>query len=299
MTKNVLIFGRIGQVGQELAASPWPFRANVTQIDKEDFDLVAADPAAMQNLFAENAPHLVVNAAAYTAVDQAESERNLAFALNAKAPQLMAQACAKNETPFIHISTDYVFDGDKDSPYVEDDPIGPVSVYGASKAEGEASVREALEQHVILRTAWVYSAHGQNFVKSMLKLGAERDRLTIVNDQTGCPTSAREIARAIKSIAGQILVDPASAPYGTYHYVGGQKMTWYDFAKDIFEGAEARGAETPAKILPIPTSDYPTAAKRPANSVLETAKIRTNWGLSAPPQAQELAAVLDRLLGPT
>jgi len=297
MTKNVLIFGRIGQVGEELAASPWPFRANVSQIDKDDFDLAAADTVDMQKLFAESEPHLVINATAYTAVDQAESERGLAFALNAKAPGLMAQACAAKETPFIHISTDYVFGGDKATPYVEDDPIAPVSVYGASKAEGEAAVRKALESHIILRTAWVYSAHGNNFVKSMLKLGAERDALTIVNDQTGCPTSAREIAAAIKTIAGQILVDPPSALYGTYHYVGGQQMTWHDFARAIFEGAEARGAKTPADIRPIPTSEYPTAAKRPANSVLDTAKIRTNWGISAPPQAQELAAVLDRLLG--
>jgi len=297
MRKSVLIFGRIGQVGEELAGTPWPFRADITQIDKDDFDLVAENATGMEGLFASTQPDLVINATAYTAVDKAESEKDLAFALNARAPELMAQACATNNTPFVHISTDYVFAGDKDAPYVEDDPIGPVSVYGASKADGEAAIRAALERHIILRTAWVYSAHGNNFVKSMLKLGAERDKLTIVNDQTGCPTSAREIASAIKTIAGQILVDPPSAPYGTYHYVGGQKMTWHGFAEAIFEAAGARGARTPAEVLPIPTSDYPTAAARPANSVLDTAKIRTNWGISAPPQGQELAAVLDRLLG--
>ena len=297
MTKTVLIFGEIGQVGRELALLKWPFRANVTQIDKDDFDLVQCDGKAMQDLFERIGPDLVVNATAYTAVDQAETEKDLAFALNATAPGLMAQACAPQNTPLIHISTDYVFAGDKESAYIEDDPIAPVSVYGASKADGEAAVRGALAPHVILRTAWVYSAHGNNFVKSMLKLGAERDELTIVNDQRGCPTSAREIAQAIKTIAGQIFVDPPSAPFGTYHYVGASQMTWYDFAKAIFDGAKERGAKTPAQVRPIPTSDYPTPAKRPANSVLETAKIRANWGISAPPQTQELGAVLDSLLG--
>ena len=296
MTKRVLIFGRIGQVGQELAASPWPFRADVTQLDKDEFDLVQEDAAGMQSLFARVEPDFVINASAYTAVDQAESDKDLAFALNARAPELMAQACAETDIPLIHISTDYVFAGDKEGPYVEDDPIAPASVYGASKAAGEAAVRSALVRHIILRTAWVYSAHGHNFVKSMLKLGAERDKLTIVNDQTGCPTSAREIAKAIKTIAGQILVDPPSALYGTYHYVGSEKMTWYDFANAIFARARDLGAPTPAEVQPIPTSSYPTPADRPANSVLETAKIRTNWGISAPSQKQELAAVLDRLI---
>ena len=238
----------------------------------------------------------MVNAAAYTAVDKAEDETDAAHQLNARVPGWIAEACAAMQIPLIHISTDYVFDGSKTSPYAETDPIKPVSAYGRSKADGEAAIREALTNHVILRTAWVYSAHGGNFVKTMLRLGAERDELSVVHDQKGCPTSAQEIATTITQIAGQLL--GPTPHYGTYHYCGDAVMTWYEFSRAIFEESRKRGAKTPKYVWPIPTAEYPTPAKRPANSVLEMSKIKADFGVSPPPMRQMLTACLDELISP-
>ena len=193
--RTILVFGRSGQLALELARNPWPAGFVATCHGRESCDLLAGgDPDA---LIVRIEPALVVNAAAYTAVDKAESEPEAAYALNRDAPGRIAAACARHKLPFVHISTDYVFDGTKSGAYVEDDPIAPLSVYGASKAEGETEVAAATDRHVILRTAWVYSPFGSNFVKTMLALGAKRDRLRIVTDQRGSPTAAGEIARTI------------------------------------------------------------------------------------------------------
>ena len=296
MSQTVLIFGKSGQVATELARATWPFAAHLEMAGRDRCDLSTAKRDDIHGLISDIAPALVVNAAAYTAVDKAEDETEAANHLNAQVPGWMAEACASLQIPLIHISTDYVFDGSKTSPYLESDPIQPVSAYGQSKADGEAAVREALDAHVILRTAWVYSAHGGNFVKTMLRLGGERDELNVVHDQRGCPTSAEEIAAAIAQIGGQLL--GKTPHHGTYHYCGDTVMTWYEFSKAIFEESRKRGAKTPKYVWPIPTSEYPTPAKRPANSVLDISKIRADFGVCPPPMRQMLRACLDELLAP-
>ena len=229
----------------------------------------------------------VANCAAYTAVDKAETERDQAFAVNATGPGVIARACAEAGAALLHISTDYVFRGDGDRPWREDDPIAPLSVYGESKAAGEAAVREALPRHVILRTAWVFAAHGNNFVRTMLRLGAERPELRIVADQRGGPTAAADIAAAILAIRERALA-PGFDGWGTFHFAGAPATTWHDFAAAIF--AEKGGA-APA-LHPIATSDYPTPARRPSNSVLDCGKIGRVFGLAQPDWRRALSAVV-------
>ncbi|MGQ3031182.1 MAG: dTDP-4-dehydrorhamnose reductase, partial [Ferrovibrionaceae bacterium] len=237
-------------------------------------------------------PGVVVNAAAYTAVDKAESDADQAFLVNRDGPAALARAAAAVGAPLIHVSTDYVFDGTKDGAYTEDDPVAPVSVYGRSKEAGERAVREAAERHVILRTAWVYSPFGNNFVKTMLRLGAEREELRVVADQRGCPTAAADIAAAIVRLAG------ADHGWGTYHYSGAGPTTWHGFAEAIFAGAAARGAKVPARVTAIGTADYPTPAVRPANSVLDCSRIDRVHGIVARNWREALEDCLDALIGP-
>jgi dTDP-4-dehydrorhamnose reductase len=243
------------------------------------------DPAAIARV-TEDAS-LLVNCTAYTAVDKAESEAELAFAVNATAPEQMARVCAAQGVPLVHISTDYVFDGSGDRPWREDDLTAPLGVYGRSKLAGETAVAEQLDRHVILRTSWVFSAHGANFVKTMRRLGATRPELTVVDDQRGGPTAAADIAEAILTIAERIR--DGSTAWGTYHYSGGPATTWCGFAKAIL-------ADVPAvTVRPIPTSAYPTPARRPLNSVLDCAKIERAFGIAQPDWRPALEAVLARL----
>jgi dTDP-4-dehydrorhamnose reductase len=280
---TLVVFGAGGQVGRELTelatARGLPLRALArAEVDITDAAAVAA---------AVRGADFVVNCAAYTAVDKAEADRDQAFAVNATAPGVIAQACADAGAALVHISTDYVFRGDGDRPWREDDPIAPLSVYGASKAAGEAAVRAALPRHIIIRTAWVFAAHGGNFVRTMLRLGAERPELRIVADQRGGPTAAADIAAAILAIRDQALA-PGFADWGTFHLSGAPAITWYDFAAAIF--AEHGGA-TPV-LHPIGTADYPTPARRPANSVLDCGKIGRVFGLDQPDWRRSLAAML-------
>jgi dTDP-4-dehydrorhamnose reductase len=211
----------------------------------------------------------VINAAAYTAVDRAESEQDLAFAINRDGARILAEACATIGLPFIHVSTDYVFDGTKRSPYVETDPVAPVSVYGQSKEAGERAVFEFCPHAMVFRTSWVFGIEGANFVKTMLRLGRERPLLRVVNDQFGCPTFADDLAHALISAAARY--EP-----GLYHLAGTGHTTWYGFAREIFAG------HTTPDVEPITTADYPTPAKRPANSVLDCTKARTVLGVELP-----------------
>lgn len=293
---KILILGTSGQVGTELMRAAWPQGTELVGLARPDVDMARLE--TVEAAVAEHAPDLVVNATAYTAVDKAESDRDAAFAVNRDGPARLAAACAARGVPLIHISTDYVFDGTKPAPYTEDDPVAPLGAYGASKEAGEAAVRAALPQHVILRTSWVYAAHGANFVKTMLRFGRERDEMRVVADQHGAPTAAADIAAAIVAIAGRIAAgrnEGADVPWGTYHFTGTGETTWHGFAESIFQRLEAATGRRP-RLQAITTADYPTPARRPANSRLDCARIRTAFGIEAPRWEDSLDRVLDVLL---
>jgi dTDP-4-dehydrorhamnose reductase len=290
---RVLITGVAGQVGGSLTTAARQAGFTVLAFGHDQFDLT--DGPAMRRVLADTSPDAVVNCAAYTAVDQAENEAELAFAVNGRAPGLLAQWCAEQGRPLLHLSTDYVFGGDGTRPYREDDPIRPIGVYGASKAEGERTVRAAGGHHVILRTAWVYAAQGKNFVRTMLRLGAERDSLNVVTDQRGCPTAAPSIARALCLVLERLAKRDAVS--GTFHYVDGGETTWHGFAERIFDGAAKHWGRRPT-VKPITTDQYPTPARRPAYSVLDAAKFRTTFGLAAPPWEESLDEVLAEIFAP-
>ena len=239
---------------------------------------------------------LVINAAAYTAVDKAESEEDIAYAVNKDGPAYLASACKEAGIPLIHVSTDYVFDGSKKGPYLESDPVSPLGVYGRSKAAGEEEIRSRLQKHIILRTAWLYGIHGSNFVKTMLRLGKERQSLRVVSDQYGCPTYASDLAEAILAISENHL-EGRKIVWGTYHFCGGGFTTWHAFAEEIFRIACRYQSFNVKEIVPIGTSEYPTAAKRPHNSVLDCSLLRKNFGIIPHPWEESLAVMIEKLLG--
>jgi dTDP-4-dehydrorhamnose reductase len=242
-----------------------------TEVDIADADAVARTVAEAQ-------PAMVVNAAAYTKVDRAETEPDAAFRANATGPGMLAAACAAAGIPLLHISTDYVFDGTKPTAYVEDDPIAPLGVYGESKAEGEAAVRRLLDDHVILRTSWVYGVYGANFLKTVLRLARERDELRIVADQRGCPTGTADLAEAILAIAP--LLVQREPVWGTYHFAGQGATTWQGFASEIVDAQAVVTNRHPA-VVPISTAEYPTAARRPANGELNSSRFAATFGIKA------------------
>lgn len=286
---TILITGAQGQVGRELVARAAGRR--VVGLGREALDIT--DPASVRQALADFRPALVVNAAAYTAVDRAESEPAMAFAVNADGPENLAAGCARAGIPLLHLSTDYVFDGTKPGPYVEDDPAAPLGVYGESKWQGECAIRERLEAHLILRVAWVFGAHGGNFVKTMLRLGRERPELRVVADQQGGPTPAAAIAETLLALADRALARERF-PWGTYHYCGAPATTWHGFATAIFDDASARGLlpRRPA-VEPIATADYPTLARRPANSVLDCSRLAHELGIGQPKWRTGLSDMLD------
>jgi dTDP-4-dehydrorhamnose reductase len=259
--------------------------------DRAAVDITAGDAVAAA--LAARRPDLAINLAAYTAVDRAENEAAAAHAVNCAGAVNLALHCAEHGIPLIHLSTDYVFDGSKEGGYREDDPVDPLGVYGASKAAGERAVREALSRHIILRTSWVFGAFGQNFVKTMLRLGTERPLLRVVADQRGCPTAAADIAAALIALAQHI--DAGAARWGTYHFAGAGVTTWHGFADAIFDLAEPYWRRRP-QVEAIATDEYPTAARRPRNSVLDCGKIGAAFGIRPPPWRPALAAVVRELL---
>jgi dTDP-4-dehydrorhamnose reductase len=287
----ILLTGGGGQVGTEFQRRA-PEGFEIVAPGRDRLDL--ADPDAIAALVASRPWACVINSGAYTAVDKAESDPVTAWKVNALAPAAFAWATAQAGVPLIQLSTDYVFDGSKPSPYLEDDPVGPVSVYGASKEAGEQAVRTGNPRHVILRTAWVVSPHGGNFIKTMLRLAETRDRLTVVDDQHGCPTSAADIAEALAVIAARLAKD-AEAPAGTYHFVNSGEATWCGFAREIFRLAEAKGRTIPT-VEGIPTSGYPTPARRPANSRLDTAKLTRDFGVEPRSWRTAVSEVVETLL---
>ena len=277
----ILVFGKTGQVATELQRL-----GNVVALGRDQADL--SDPAACSNAIRAHAPRAVINAAAYTAVDRAEGEEALASIINGDAPTAMAQACVDLGIPLIHISTDYVFAGTGDAPWQPDDPTAPQNAYGRSKLAGEIGIRDSGAVHAILRTSWVVSAHGANFVKTMLRLSDMRDALNIVADQIGAPTPARDIAAACLQIAEQLIVDPSKS--GTYHYSGAPDVSWADFARASFELAGRA-----VTVTPIPTTDYPTPAKRPLNSRMECGATERAFGIPRPDWREGLNMILQEL----
>jgi dTDP-4-dehydrorhamnose reductase len=287
----ILMFGKTGQVAQALTERCAALGLDLVSLGREDADLT--DLASLRDTISRHGEgRVVVNAAAYTAVDQAESGEELAHAVNAAAPTAMAQACRAQDLAFIHLSTDYVFDGSKSSPYREADPVSPQSAYGRTKLAGEQGVGATGARAAVIRTSWVYSPFGKNFVKTMLRVGAQRDELTVVADQHGGPTSAHDIADAILAAAPRLLADSSRA--GLYHLSGSGEASWADFAEAIFEEAAPHGGPWPV-VRRITTSEYPTPAPRPANSVLECSKMEAGFGYRAPHWRESLKTVIARL----
>jgi dTDP-4-dehydrorhamnose reductase len=291
---KLVVLGAGGQVGHELCRLAWPAGYEIAPFARGALDITERE--AVFAAVARERPDIVINAAAYTAVDRAESERDAAWAGNCTGPANLAAACHDAAIPLIHLSTDYVFDGSKPGPYREDDPVKPLGVYGESKEAGERAVREALAQHVILRTAWVYSAHGHNFVKTMLRLGSDRPVLRVVADQIGSPTSAADIAGAIGAVVQQL--NAGNRAWGAYHFTGGGAVTWHGFAEAIFELA-AQWTSTGRGAVPlveaIATADYPTPARRPANSVLDCRRIGQAFGIVPRLWREALAEVIGEI----
>ncbi|MDH2327887.1 dTDP-4-dehydrorhamnose reductase [Cereibacter sp. SYSU M97828] len=277
---RVLVFGSTGQVAQELRRlSP-----GARFLSRQDADFMDPDACAAQVRDAD----VVINAAAWTAVDKAEAEEDAATTVNGHTPAAIARACAAQDVPFLHVSTDYVFDGSGDQPRLPTDPVGPLGAYGRSKLVGEDGVRDAAGPHVILRTSWVFSAHGANFVKTMLRLSETRDALTVVADQIGGPTPATDIAAALLAIANRFHEGQGTS--GIYHFSGAPDASWADFAREIFAQAGRN-----VTVTGIPTSDYPTPAKRPGNSRMDCSSLEQDYGIARPDWRAGLAQVLQDL----
>ena len=290
---KILVIGSNGQLGWELCSKGTEKGFDIIPLDLPDFDIT--NRSEVNKAVSQAGASLVINAAAYTAVDEAESEQELAFAVNRDGPAYLASSCAENGIPLIHISTDYVFDGNKKGPYLETDTVSPLGVYGKSKAGGEAEVRDRLPSHIILRTAWLYGVHGHNFVKTILGLGREKELLRVVDDQYGCPTYAADMAEAILIIAAR-LQDVGDIPYGTYHYCAKGVTTWYGFAETIIEMARRHVPLEVKTVKPITTQEYPTLTKRPGNSVLDCSLIERYFGIRCRPWQEGLALMIERLL---
>lgn len=291
--RAVLLTGGGGQVGtalRRLAPAGWQIHAP----SRAELDL--GDPDQLAAAVASRPWAAVINAGAYTAVDRAEDEAALAWRINAVAPAALAQAAANAGAPIVQLSTDYVFDGRMERPYLETDAVGPLNVYGASKLGGELAVRTAHPRHVILRCAWIVSATGSNFVKTMLRLGAERPLIRVVDDQRGCPTSAEDIALALQRIVDRLTDDP-QAPAGVYHFVSEGEASWYELAAAVFAEAREHGARTP-ELQPISSAEYPTPAARPRNSVLDTRKITQDYGVAPRPWRTAVREVVQQLVAP-
>jgi len=300
MSMRILLLGCKGQVGWELQRSLAPL-GDLLACDfdtpgelKADF----SDPTALAALVRRVQPQLIVNSAAHTAVDKAESEPDLARAINATAPGIIAREAAAAGALLVHYSTDYVFDGSGSSPRDEDAPTGPLSVYGRTKLEGEELIRASGCRHLILRTSWVYAARGGNFARTMLRLAVERDSLRVIDDQIGAPTGAELLADVTAHAARRVLAEPALA--GSYHCVAGGETNWFDYARFVIEWARAQGQSirvAPDAILPIPTRAYPTPATRPLNSRLATHKLQQAFGLTLPRWQVGVERMLTEILG--
>ena len=296
---KILLLGKNGQVGWELQRSLTTLgELTALDFDSTDFRADFTEPESLAATVRALRPDVIVNSAAHTAVDKAESEPALARTINAVAPAVLAREAVALGATLVHYGTDYVFDGSGSAPRTEDAPTGPLSVYGATKLEGEEAIRASGCRHLILRTSWVYAARGGNFAKTMLKLAAERDKLTIIDDQFGAPTGAELLADVTAHALRVLRARPELA--GTYHAVAAGETHWHGYATHVIEWARARGHSVkvaPDQILPVPTSAFPTPARRPLNSRLDTRKLREAFGLTLPPWQQGVERMLTEVLG--
>lgn len=292
---KLLLTGRDGQVGSEIIGLQETCRFELIAIGKDVLDL--GEPDRVKRFMGGVQPDLVINAAAYTEVDRAETDADSATRVNHLGAAYLANACSRADIPLLHISTDYVYDGRKDTPYREQDPPAPISVYGHTKLAGDHAVA-AHPQHLILRTAWVFGAHGQNFVKTMLRLGSERDELAVVDDQHGAPTWSRDIAVTLIRLANRY-ADAQPIPWGIYHYTGSPSTSWFGFAQAIFQMAVDMGIlRTAPALIPIRSDQYPTAAARPRQSILDCSKIESTFGITTADWQAGLRQVLLNWNGP-
>jgi dTDP-4-dehydrorhamnose reductase len=291
---NIVVVGSSGMLGWEVVESLKSAGLKVTPLNTRFIDITKRD-STRSVLGGIGSPGLLINCAAYTAVDKAESEPEAAFAVNRDGPANLADECERLGIPLIHISTDYVFNGKSDRPYREEDAADPQSVYGRSKWEGEEAVRCRLARHIIVRTSWLYGLRGRNFVKTILKLGKEREELKVVSDQYGCPTWSFDLAGCLVRIAERVLSSPGEVPWGTYHFCGEGITTWYHFAFAILDEARRRESTRIARVSPVPSSSYPTVAARPGYSALDCGKIEASFGIAPPPWEKSLASLMDEL----
>ena len=290
---KILITGANGQVGKELGKVARNIGYDVIAASREELDITKE--IIVNNYINKHHPDIIINAAAYTAVDKAEDEQDIAFAINRDGAKNLAVVCKQENIPLLQISTDYVFDGSKDEAYREEDDVSPLGIYGESKWQGEEAIRSSLTKHIILRVAWVFGAHGNNFVKTMLRLGNERDELNVVADQYGGPSPAKNIAETLIELVSDYQKNK-TLKWGTYHYCGNLKTSWYDFSREIFNQAFEMGLlDKKVKVNPITTAEYPTAAKRPENSMLDCSKLKTTFNINMPDWKKALQLVLIEL----
>ena len=299
---RIVVTGGPGQLVLSLiergAARDSGDRVEVIAVGPPELDLSVPDDDRIYAALAAERPDVIVNAAAHTAVDKAESERDLAFAINAEGAGAVARAAARLGVPLVHVSTDYVFSGDKPAPYTEADAPAPTGVYGASKLAGEQAVLASGADAAILRTAWVYSPFGANFIKTMLRLAETRDELGVVADQRGNPTSALDLADAVLAVAANLKADTTPAMRGVFHATGSGEASWADFAQAIFAASSAQGGPA-ARVKPISTAEYPTPARRPANSRLDCSRLAACHGVRLPDWRGSTVAVVARLVHET
>lgn len=289
--RRILLTGGTGQVGIELLRCNWPEHVELIAPTREELDL--SDCESVERYLSSGDFSAVINAGAYTAVDRAEDDVLAAWKVNALAPAALAESTRRRDIPIIQVSTDYVFNGEKRGAYAENDPVSPVSVYGASKAAGEEAVRWGNPRHLIVRTSWIYSEHGHNFVKTMLRLAASGGRIRVVNDQEGCPTNAKDLAEVLSTLT-LASIEWNGAPKGTYHFTNRGTATWYDFAREIFRQAKV---DSSVDVVPIQTVELGLKARRPMKSALAADKIAFDYGIVARDWREALAPVLATISG--
>lgn len=277
---KILITGAKGQVGSELVAQASEKGHKVFAFGSRELDI--SNQEQVHETVQTIQPDVIINAAAYTAVDKAETEQERAYAVNASGSENLALACKEQDIPLLHISTDYVYDGEKQTPYVETDPSEPSGVYGASKLDGDRKIEQIWHKHIIIRVSWVFGENGNNFVKTMLRLAQQRDELSIVDDQYGAPTAAKSISACLLAIVESSQFNQPNCPWGLYNFQSDPGVTWYDFAQEIFQQAQQQGlVNKKMQLNPIPSSEFPTPVKRPANSKLDGTKLQQNFAISA------------------